>query len=89
MMILLLFPILFFARVKFCETGLWRLKICSATLTFLICIVVFGLGLKYFVDPKRGSKELITTSPTQHMQTNYGHMALTMGQFLLTGTQIL
>ena len=56
MMILLLFPILFFARVKFCETGLWRLKIYAATLTFLICIVVFGLGLKYFVDPKRGSK---------------------------------
>ena len=55
-MILLLFPILFFARVKFCETGLWRLKIYAATLTFLICIVVFGLGLKYFVDPKRGSK---------------------------------
>jgi len=56
MMILLLFPILFFARVKFSDIRAWRLKAYAATLTSIICIIIFGLGLKYFVDPKRSGK---------------------------------
>lgn len=56
MMILLLFPVLFFARVKMSEIAPWRLKGYAAVLTGIICIVVLGLGLKYVIDPKRGSK---------------------------------
>lgn len=56
MMILLLFPILFFARVKFSDIKAWRLKAYAGTLTFIVCMIIFGLGLKYFVDPKRSGK---------------------------------
>jgi len=56
MMILFLFPILFFARVKFSNFQAWRLKIYAITLTSIVCMIIFGLGLKYFVDPKRSSK---------------------------------
>jgi hypothetical protein len=56
MMILLLFPVLFFARVKFAACAPWRFKGYAAALSVLIAVVVAGLGLKYFIDPHRSSK---------------------------------
>lgn len=56
MLILLLFPILFFARVKVSKIEPWRLKAYAAVLTGIILLVVTGLGLKYVIDPKRNSK---------------------------------
>ncbi|HAA93422.1 MAG TPA: hypothetical protein DCS82_07380 [Rhodospirillaceae bacterium] len=56
MMILLLFPVLFFARVKLSEIKDWRFKGYAAVLTGIICVVFVGLALKYVIDPRRSSK---------------------------------
>lgn len=56
MLILLLFPILFFARVKVSNIEPWRFKAYGAVLTGIILLVVSGLGLKYVIDPRRSSK---------------------------------
>ena len=56
MLILLLFPILFFARVKVSKIEPWRIKAYGAVLTSIILSVVIGLCLKYFIDPKRSGK---------------------------------
>tara|TARA_B100000519_G_scaffold169675_1_gene155026 strand:- start:200 stop:1738 length:1539 start_codon:yes stop_codon:yes gene_type:complete len=56
MLVLLLFPILFFARVKVSKIELWRIKAYAVVLTSIILFVITGLGLKYVIDPKRDSK---------------------------------
>jgi 4-amino-4-deoxy-L-arabinose transferase-like glycosyltransferase len=68
MMILLLFPILFFARVKVSACKEWRFKGFAAILTSIILLVVTGLGLKYVIDPKRSSKAYYNIPYPQYAQ---------------------